>query len=137
MPFDLAEFNGNWRLKRHENYRQFLRKIGIPEENVEGALDVTTAAEVTQEGDVITWTGTTGGQKAVSSFQLGEEFDEEHLGGKKKVIYRWEEDSLVSSYQDWDGKGLKVTISRRLQGDTLHLTMTAGDVTCHVQSVRC
>ncbi|XP_078657721.1 fatty acid-binding protein 2, liver-like isoform X1 [Branchiostoma floridae x Branchiostoma belcheri] len=137
MPFDLAEFNGTWRLNRHENYREFLRKIGIPEECVAGALEVTTEAEVTQEDDVITWTGTTGAQKAVSSFRLGEEFEEEHLGGKKKVMYRWEEDSLVSSYQDWDGTGLKVTITRQLQGDTLDLTMTAGDVTCHVQSVRC
>ncbi|XP_078575469.1 fatty acid-binding protein, liver-like [Branchiostoma floridae x Branchiostoma japonicum] len=137
MPFDLAEFNGTWRLSRHDNYREFLRKIGIPDENVDDALNVTTVAEVTQEGDVITWTGTTGTQKAVSSFRLGEEFEEEHLGGKKKVLYRWEEDRLVSTYQDWDGKGLKVTISRRLQGDTLHLTMTAGDVTCNIQSVRC
>ncbi|KAI8508960.1 hypothetical protein Bbelb_128080 [Branchiostoma belcheri] len=106
---------------------------GIPEECFADALGVTTVAEVTQEDDVITWTGTTGAQKAVSSFRLGEEFEEEHLGGKR----RWEEDSLVSSYQDWDGTGLKVTITRQLQGDTLDLTMTAGDVTCHVQSVRC
>ncbi|KAI8508962.1 hypothetical protein Bbelb_128100 [Branchiostoma belcheri] len=143
MSVAVAMFSGKWKYGSGENHEAFMSAIGVPKELHQFASETVFYIECREEGGVITWATTPEylGAKhgtVTNVFRIGEEIEEDTGDGKKKkCVYTWDGDKLVSTYPDWDGKGLKVTMSRALEGDSTSTVMSAGDVTCTVVYLRC
>merc|ERR1719431_183848 len=84
--------------------------------------------DITNEGDAVNWDWKIAFKSGVSTFKLGEEFDEVTPDGRKvKSTVSVEDGKLIWIHR---GKPHDTTITRHIEGDTMFEVSVAKDVTC-------
>ncbi|XP_050503322.1 fatty acid-binding protein, liver isoform X3 [Diabrotica virgifera virgifera] len=90
--------SGKYSVIGEENFVQYLKDYGIPEDLVKGGGQFSI--EFKQEGNKVTITKTTNGKSVVVAFTIGQEFEEEFFGHKIKSNSRLDGDVLVITNGD-------------------------------------
>ncbi|XP_045173245.2 sodium/calcium exchanger regulatory protein 1-like [Mercenaria mercenaria] len=129
----MASVTGKWKIESSDNFEEYMKAIGVPDEKRANALKFLSAgSNMTQEfkADGDNWTMTTctvAGEKT-SSFTIGKEDDSMTLDGRPiKVIFTIEGDSLIEKQK---GDGFGCTHVRKGDGNTLTMTLSGGGQTC-------
>ncbi|KAM4699463.1 fatty acid-binding protein, liver-like isoform 1-T3 [Discoglossus pictus] len=116
-------FSGTWQVYSQENYENFLRAVGLPEEIIKVAKDVNPVIEIQQNGDKFTVTSKTPKQSQTNSFTVGKESEITTVDGKKiKVTVNLEGGKLVC-------KNEKFSHIQDVQGNEMVETITIGSAT--------
>ncbi|XP_063300636.1 fatty acid-binding protein, liver-like [Pelobates fuscus] len=89
-------FTGTWQVYVQENYDNFLRSVGLPEEIVKVAKDINPVIEIQQNGDTFVVTSKTPNRTHSNTFVVGKESEIDMPNGKKiKVTVNLEGGKLV------------------------------------------
>ncbi|XP_019645485.1 PREDICTED: fatty acid-binding protein homolog 6-like [Branchiostoma belcheri] len=131
MAASVVQFSGVWRHQHSQNLEAFMAALGIPPSMRTRSKDFEPKVDVKEHNEGwITWSTTANGKTTTNHFQLGSEFYEDTGDGKKrKVVYFWDNDRLVSVFKDWDGTGTRLTISRWIDGHNVVAEVNFRDVT--------
>ncbi|XP_028129922.1 fatty acid-binding protein, liver isoform X2 [Diabrotica virgifera virgifera] len=90
--------SGKYSVIGEENFVQYLKDYGIPEEQIKNSGQFSI--EFKQDGNKVIVTESAAGKSKVTSFTLGEEFEEERFGHKIKSNAKLEGDILVITNGD-------------------------------------
>ncbi|XP_053310785.1 fatty acid-binding protein, liver-like [Spea bombifrons] len=116
-------FAGTWQVYVQENYDNFLRSVGLPEEIVKVAKDINPVIEIQQNGDNFVVTSKTPKQNNTNSFTVGKEAEINSPDGKKiKVLVNLEGGKLVA-------KSDRFSHIQEIQGSEMVETITIGSAT--------
>ncbi|KAM9340085.1 fatty acid-binding protein, heart [Symphorus nematophorus] len=121
-------FVGTWNLKNSENFDEYMKELGVgyPTRKIGGMTKPTTIISV--DGDKVKLRTESTIKNTEINFKLGEEFDETTADDRKvKSIVTLEDGKLVH-IQRWDGK--ETSLVREVNGSSLVLTLTLGNVVC-------
>ncbi|KAK1805107.1 hypothetical protein P4O66_019458 [Electrophorus voltai] len=123
-----AAFAGTWNLKESKNFDDYMKALGVgfATRQVGSMTKPTTIISV--DGDTITLKTVSTFKSTEINFRLGEEFEEITADDRKvKSLVNLDGDKLIH-VQKWDGK--ETTLVREVNGNSLTLTLTLGDVVC-------
>ncbi|XP_053473143.1 cellular retinoic acid-binding protein 1b isoform X2 [Ictalurus furcatus] len=117
----MPNFAGTWKMKSSENFEELLK-----------ALASKPSVEIRQNGEQFYIKTSTTVRTTEINFQIGVEFNEETVDGRKcKSLATWETENKIACRQTLlDGNGPKTYWTRELRGDELILTFGADDVVC-------
>ncbi|KAM4796781.1 fatty acid-binding protein, liver-like [Rhinophrynus dorsalis] len=116
-------FNGNWQVYSQENYENFLKAVGLPDDIVKVAKDVNPVIEIQQNGDNFVVTSKTPKQSQSNSFTIGKESEITTVGGKKmKVTVNLEGGKLIC-------KSDSFVHIQEVQGNEMVESITIGSTT--------
>ncbi|XP_046584447.1 fatty acid-binding protein, heart-like isoform X1 [Haliotis rubra] len=124
---------GRWELFSSEGFDEYMKAIGVSNENIDKAKSALSAGsklvqDLSNNGS--SWTIKTitkAGEKEVT-FTLGEEFSTATLDGRPvKVVVTEEGGSLVETQK---GDGFETKNVRTASGDEMVMTMTGSGATC-------
>uniref|UniRef100_A0A8B9FKA2 Fatty acid-binding protein, liver n=1 Tax=Amazona collaria TaxID=241587 RepID=A0A8B9FKA2_9PSIT len=117
-------FTGKYELQYQENFEPFMKAVGLPDEQIQKGKDLKSISEIVQDGKKFNITVTTGTKVIRQEFTIGEECEVETLSGEKiKTVVQMEGNNrLIANL-----KG--VSSVTELNGDTITLTLKAGDIT--------
>ncbi|XP_053560771.1 fatty acid-binding protein, liver-like [Bombina bombina] len=116
-------FSGTWQVYAQENYENFLRAVGLPDDIIKVAKDVNPVIEIQQDGDNFTVTSKTPKQSQTNSFTVGKESEITTVDGKKiKVIVNLDGGKLSC-------KSDKFSHVQDVQGNEMVETITIGSAT--------
>ncbi|KAG7317062.1 hypothetical protein KOW79_019360 [Hemibagrus wyckioides] len=121
-------FVGTWNLKESKNFDEYMKALGVgfATRQVGSMTKPTTIISI--EGDVITLKTVSTFKSTEINFKLGEEFDETTADDRKvKSVVTIEGNKLIH-IQRWEGK--ETSLVREVNGNSLTLTLTLGDVVC-------
>ncbi|MEE6524235.1 hypothetical protein FKM82_023587, partial [Ascaphus truei] len=76
-------FSGTWQVYAQENYENFLRAVGLPDDIIKIAKDVNPVIEIQQNGDTFVVTSKTPKQSTANTFTVGKESEITTVDGKK------------------------------------------------------
>ncbi|XP_069828617.1 fatty acid-binding protein, liver [Dendropsophus ebraccatus] len=123
-------FNGTWNVYAQENYENFLRAVGLPEDVVKIAKDINPVIEIQQNGNDFVVTSKTAKQTHSNSFTVGKESEITSIGGKKiKVTVHLEGTKLTC-------KSDAFSHIQEVKGDEMVETITVGSATLVRKSKR-
>ncbi|KAE8624127.1 hypothetical protein XENTR_v10005840 [Xenopus tropicalis] len=123
-------FAGTWQVYSQENYENFLKQVGLPDEIIKVAKDINPIIEIQQNGDNFVVTSKTPKQSQSNSFTIGKESEITTVGGKKaKVIVNLEGGKLIC-------KSDTFSHIQEIQGDEMVETITIGPTTLKRKSKR-
>ncbi|XP_056413009.1 fatty acid-binding protein, liver [Hyla sarda] len=123
-------FNGIWNVYAQENYENFLRAVGLPEDVVKVAKDINPVIEIQQNGNDFVVTSKTAKQSNSNSFSVGKESEITSIGGKKiKVTVNLEGGKLIC-------KSDAFSHTQEVKGDEMVETITVGSATLVRKSKR-
>ncbi|XP_019367948.1 PREDICTED: fatty acid-binding protein, liver-like isoform X2 [Gavialis gangeticus] len=92
-------FSGTWQVYAQENYEEFLKAIGLPDEIIKVAPNIKPVIEILQNGSNFVVTSKTPKQSVTNSFTLGKEADITTMDGKKmKVTYQYFRNNSTSKH---------------------------------------
>ncbi|XP_078664924.1 fatty acid-binding protein-like isoform X2 [Branchiostoma floridae x Branchiostoma belcheri] len=117
-----TDFNGKWKLVDSDNFDAYLQAVGVNFMIRQLAKAATPRQEVQQNGDnfVITSSGL---QTKVTTFTIGEEFEDDSPIGKVKCTMTWKDGKLHTAVEGPRGP---MWSERELKEDgRLYLTMSA------------
>ncbi|MGH0154311.1 UNVERIFIED_CONTAM: hypothetical protein FKN15_026869 [Acipenser sinensis] len=77
------DFNGKYEIESQENYDEFLKKIGIPDDIIEKGRNFKIVTEVIQNGNEFTWSQVYPGKTMTNKFVIDQESEMETMAGKK------------------------------------------------------
>jgi len=122
----MTDFIGKFKLTSSDNFDEFLKELGANFVLRNLAKTSTPVFEVSKDGEQFTMKTTTTLKTSEIKFELGKEFEENRLDGKKvKTVVVADGNKLVQTqYGDKE-----VKIVREFNGDELKVTSTVGDVT--------
>lgn len=122
----MATFDGKYKLVDSENFEEYMKAIGVPEELMSLANDPKAETAVKQDGDKYLIQLTGSGRIAELNFKLGEEFDEvtPHGTPAKTVITR-DGNRLIQRQKG----AVESVITREFVGNDLIVTLQAGSAT--------
>uniref|UniRef100_A0A8C5MWA0 Cytosolic fatty-acid binding proteins domain-containing protein n=1 Tax=Leptobrachium leishanense TaxID=445787 RepID=A0A8C5MWA0_9ANUR len=113
-------FAGTWQVYEQENYDNFLKNLGLPDEVVKIAKDINPVIEIQENGDNFIISSKTPKQTTTNSFTVGKEAEITKPDGKKiKVIVNLEGGKLVC-------KSDKFSHIQEIQGSEMVETITIG-----------
>ncbi|XP_072275426.1 fatty acid-binding protein, liver [Pyxicephalus adspersus] len=116
-------FNGTWNVYAQENYENFLRAVGLPEDIVKVAKDINPVIEIQQNGNDFVVTSKTPKSSQSNTFSVGKEAEITSAGGKKfKVTVNLEGGKLTC-------KSDKFTHVQEVNGDEMVEQITIGSTT--------
>ncbi|CAH2222486.1 fatty acid-binding, liver-like [Pelobates cultripes] len=116
-------FAGTWQVYVQENYDNFLRSLGLPEEIVKVAKDINPVIEIQQNGDNFIVSSKTPKQTNTNTFTVGKESEITTPDGKKiKVTVNLEGGKLIC-------KSDKFSHIQEIQGSEMVETITIGSAT--------
>ncbi|MCJ8746305.1 hypothetical protein PDJAM_G00140430 [Pangasius djambal] len=121
-------FVGTWNLKESKNFDEYMKALGVgfATRQVGSMTKPTTIISI--DGDVLTLKTVSTFKNTEIKFKLGEEFDETTADDRKvKSLMTLDGNKLVH-IQKWDGK--ETSLVREVDGNSLTLTLTLGDVVC-------
>ncbi|KAB5530918.1 hypothetical protein PHYPO_G00134870 [Pangasianodon hypophthalmus] len=121
-------FVGTWNLKESKNFDEYMKALGVgfATRQVGSMTKPTTIISV--DGDAVTLKTVSTFKNTEIKFKLGEEFDETTADDRKvKSLVTLDGNKLVH-VQKWDGK--ETSLVREVDGNSLTLTLTLGDVVC-------
>ncbi|XP_019632437.1 PREDICTED: uncharacterized protein LOC109476049 isoform X1 [Branchiostoma belcheri] len=140
MPFDVNKSTGKWKHgENSDNYKQIMEKLGVPPEMWDQLKDAEFPVNSSLSGNVMTSKLEFMGKTIENTLTLGVEGEEtDPMGMKRKVTYTMEGEDLVSVYQNYDGKGLTVHMTRHFVDDnTIRVTFKVGDLEGWATEKRC
>ncbi|MGH0156956.1 UNVERIFIED_CONTAM: hypothetical protein FKN15_041423 [Acipenser sinensis] len=76
-------FNGKYEIESQENYDEFLKKIGIPDDIIEKGRNFKIVTEVSQNGNEFTWSQVYPQKTMTNKFVIDQESEMETMAGKK------------------------------------------------------
>ncbi|XP_069832468.1 fatty acid-binding protein, liver-like [Dendropsophus ebraccatus] len=115
-------FNGTFELQSHENFEEFMKAIGLPDELIQKGKDMKGVTEFVQNGDHFVVTVTTGPRVQRNEFTLGQETEMETIAGEKiKTIVNMVDGKLVANIK-------AVKSVSEVSGDLLINIMTLNDI---------
>lgn len=121
-------------MKKSENFDELLKALGVNTmlRKVAVAAASNPHVEIRQDGDKFYIKTSTTVRTTEINFNIGEEYDEETVDGRKcKSLTTWVSENKMSCSQTLvDGDGPKTHWTRELHGDELILTFGADDVVC-------
>ncbi|XP_051998507.1 cellular retinoic acid-binding protein 1-like [Xyrauchen texanus] len=130
----MANFAGTWKMKSSENFEELLKALGVNAmlRKVACAAASKPHVEIRQNGEQFYIKTSTTVRTTEIKFQIGEEFNEETVDGRKcKSMATWESETKITCRQTLvDGNGPKTFWTRELRGNELILTFGADDVVC-------
>ncbi|KAG7271683.1 hypothetical protein CRUP_025544 [Coryphaenoides rupestris] len=116
-------FNGKYQLESQENFEEFMKAIGIPDELIQKGKDIKSVSEIEEDGDNFKVTVTTGSKVLVNSFTVGQEADLETITGEKvKAVVVRDANKLMVSL-----KGIN-SVTELVDDDTIVNTMTLAGI---------
>ncbi|XP_072259205.1 gastrotropin-like [Pyxicephalus adspersus] len=116
-------FTGKYEVESQQNYDDFMKVIGIPDEQIEKGRSFNYTTEVVQKGNDFTWTQIYPGFTLTNNFTVGQESEMQTMGGKKfKATVRLEGGKLVVDFP-------KYNHTSEIVGGKLVETSIAGGVT--------
>ncbi|KAM7373126.1 hypothetical protein PAMP_008006 [Pampus punctatissimus] len=121
-------FIGTWNLKESEKFDDYMRELGVgfATRQLGNLTKPTTIISV--DGDRVTIKTQSTIKNTELSFKLGEEFDETTADDRKvKSLVTIDNGKMVHT-QKWGGK--ETTLVREVNGNSLSLTLTLGEVVC-------
>ncbi|KAF6719059.1 Cellular retinoic acid-binding protein 1 [Oryzias melastigma] len=131
---EMANFSGTWKMRSSENFDELLKALGVNAmlRKVAVAAASKPHVEIKQDGEHFYIKTSTTVRTTEISFQIGEEFNEETVDGRKcKSLATWETENKIYCKQTLvSGNGPKTFWSRELKGDELILIFGADDVIC-------
>ncbi|XP_075998478.1 cellular retinoic acid-binding protein 1a [Genypterus blacodes] len=130
----MPNFAGTWKMRKSENFDELLKTLGVNAmlRRVAGAAASNPHVEIRQDGEQFYIKTSTTVRTTEINFQIGEEFNEETVDGRKcKSLATWETENKMRCQQTLvDGIGPKTYWTRELSGNELILTFGADDVVC-------
>ncbi|KAI7814828.1 cellular retinoic acid-binding protein 1b [Triplophysa rosa] len=130
----MPNFAGNWKMKSSENFEELLKALGVNAmlRKVACAAASKPHVEICQNGEQFYIKTSTTVRTTEINFQIGQEFNEETVDGRKcKSLATWETVNKITCRQTMvDGNGPKTYWTRELIGNELILTFGAADVVC-------
>ncbi|KAK2914067.1 hypothetical protein QQF64_030080 [Cirrhinus molitorella] len=130
----MPNFAGTWKMKSSENFEELLKALGVNAmlRKVACAAASKPHVEIRQNGEQFYIKTSTTVRTTEINFQIGQEFNEETVDGRKcKSLVTWETESKMTCRQTLlDGNGPKTFWTRELRGNELILTFGADDVVC-------
>ncbi|XP_066510632.1 cellular retinoic acid-binding protein 1 [Hoplias malabaricus] len=130
----MPNFAGIWKMKSSENFEELLKALGVNAmlRKVACAAASKPLVEIRQNGQQFYIKTSTTVRTTEINFQIGQEFNEETVDGRKcKSLATWETENKMFCKQTLvDGNGPKTYWSRELRGDELILIFGADDVVC-------
>ncbi|TRY57587.1 hypothetical protein DNTS_032069 [Danionella cerebrum] len=130
----MPNFAGTWKMKSSENFEELLKALGVNAmlRKVACAAASKPHVEIRQNGEQFYIKTSTTVRTTEISFQIGQEFNEETVDGRKcRSLATWETENKMTCRQILlDGNGPKTYWTRELRGNELILTFGADDVVC-------
>uniref|UniRef100_A0A8C7ZS95 Cellular retinoic acid-binding protein 1 n=1 Tax=Oryzias sinensis TaxID=183150 RepID=A0A8C7ZS95_9TELE len=127
----MANFSGTWKMRSSENFDELLKALGVNAmlRKVAVAAASKPHVEIKQDGEHFYIKTSTTVRTTEISFQIGEEFNEETVDGRKcKSLATWETENKIYCRQTLvSGNGPKTFWSRELKGDELILVSLVND----------
>ncbi|XP_076865054.1 fatty acid-binding protein, heart [Brachyhypopomus gauderio] len=121
-------FVGTWELKESKHFDEYLKALGVGFATRQIGSMTKPTTIISMDGDVITLKTVSTFKSTEISFKLGEEFDESTADDRKvKSLVTIDGGKLVH-VQKWEGK--ETSLVREVDGNTLTLTLTLGNVVC-------
>ncbi|CAI9555574.1 unnamed protein product [Staurois parvus] len=123
-------FSGTWNVFSQENYENFLKAAGLPDDIVKVAKDVNPVIEIQQNGNDFVVTSKTPKHSQSNSFTVGKEAEITAAGGKKnQVTVQLEGGKLIC-------KSDKFTHIQEVNGDEMVEQISIGSTTLIRKSKR-
>ncbi|XP_053572195.1 gastrotropin-like [Bombina bombina] len=92
-------FSGKYEVESQQNYDEFMKAIGIPDDVIERGRDFKFTTEVVQNGNDFTWSQIYPGHTKTNKFTVGQESEMETVSGKKfKATVQLEGGKLVCGF---------------------------------------
>ncbi|XP_030046247.1 cellular retinoic acid-binding protein 1 [Microcaecilia unicolor] len=130
----MPDFAGTWKMKSSENFDELLKALGVNAmlRKVAVAAASKPHVEIKQDGNWFYIKTSTTVRTTEISFQIGQEFDEETVDGRKcKSLATWEHENKIHCKQTLlEGIGPKTYWTRELSNNELILIFGADDVVC-------
>ncbi|XP_043099520.1 cellular retinoic acid-binding protein 1b [Puntigrus tetrazona] len=130
----MPNFAGTWKMKSSENFEELLKALGVNAmlRKVACAAASKPHVEIRQNDQQFYIKTSTTVRTTEINFQIGQEFNEETVDGRKcKSLVTWETENKMTCRQTLlDGNGPKTYWTRELRGNELILTFGADDVVC-------
>ncbi|KAM6475515.1 gastrotropin isoform 2-T3 [Liasis olivaceus] len=116
-------FTGKYEVENEENYDNFMKRLGLPDDAIEKGRNFKIISEIIQNNDEFTWSQIyPGGHILTNKFVIGKESEMETVGGKKfKAILRKEDGKVISDFPNYH-------YTAEIAGDKLIEISTVGDV---------
>uniref|UniRef100_A0A8C7ZLS6 Cellular retinoic acid-binding protein 1 n=1 Tax=Oryzias sinensis TaxID=183150 RepID=A0A8C7ZLS6_9TELE len=128
----MANFSGTWKMRSSENFDELLKALGVNAmlRKVAVAAASKPHVEIKQDGEHFYIKTSTTVRTTEISFQIGEEFNEETVDGRKcKSLATWETENKIYCRQTLvSGNGPKTFWSRELKGDELILVRSCTEL---------
>ncbi|XP_013184011.2 fatty acid-binding protein 1-like [Amyelois transitella] len=110
--------------EKDENFENFLRAVGVKEEDVAKYAQYRPSTKLEKNGDTYTYTFAAPGRTRAVQFKSGVELDEELREGSTVKSTYTVDGNVVTQVVKRDGK--TATFKREYNGDKLIVTATAG-----------
>uniref|UniRef100_A0A8C1KD59 Cytosolic fatty-acid binding proteins domain-containing protein n=2 Tax=Cyprinus carpio TaxID=7962 RepID=A0A8C1KD59_CYPCA len=128
----MPNFAGTWKMKSSENFEELLKALGVNAmlRKVACAAASKPHVEIRQNGEQFYIKTSTTVRTTEINFQIGQEFNEETVDGRKcKSLVTWETENKMTCRQTLlDGNGPKTYWTRELRGN--ELILVRNDVAC-------
>uniref|UniRef100_A0A672MSQ0 Cellular retinoic acid-binding protein 1-like n=1 Tax=Sinocyclocheilus grahami TaxID=75366 RepID=A0A672MSQ0_SINGR len=132
----MPNFAGTWKMKSSENFEELLKALGVNAmlRKVACAAASKPHVEIRQNAEQFYIKTSTTVRTTEINFQIGQEFNEETVDGRKcKSLVTWETENKMTCRQTLvDGNGPKTYWTRELRGNELILV----DIKCLPLSVK-
>ncbi|XP_078267255.1 gastrotropin-like [Rhinoraja longicauda] len=117
-------FSGKYAFGNQENYEEFMKALGVPEDCIEQGKNVKFDTEVVQNGDEFTWSQIYPCHTTTNQFTVGKESEIEMLNYEKtKITVKLEGGKLIMKFP-------KYTHTVEIDGDKLIETVvSSGEIT--------
>ncbi|GAB6024807.1 hypothetical protein CHUAL_009927 [Chamberlinius hualienensis] len=118
-------FNGKYRLQSSDNFENYMRAIGVPEQLIQAGADSNAETTIQEVNGSYVITLSASGRTITLTFQLGTEFEETTPHGVKvKTVVTKEGNKLI---QKQTGP-IESVIIREINGDLLTVNLKVGSV---------
>ncbi|XP_051869693.1 gastrotropin-like isoform X3 [Pristis pectinata] len=116
-------FTGKYAFGSQENYEEFMKALGVPEDAIEHGKNMKFDTEVVQNGDAFTWSQIYPCHTTTNQFTVGKESEFEMLNCEKaKITAKIEGGKLIMKFPNY-------THTVQIEGDKLIETSVSGEIT--------
>lgn len=116
-------FSGKYTFVNQENYEEFMKALGVPEDCIEQGKNVKFDTEIAQNGDGFTWSQIYPCHTTTNQFTVGKESEFEMLNCEKaKIAVKLEGGKLIMNFP-------KYTHTVEIEGGKLIETAVSGEIT--------
>jgi fatty acid-binding protein 3 len=121
----MTDFTGKYKLTSSENFDEFLKELGVNFVMRNLAKTSTPTVEITKDGDQYSMKTITAIKTSEIKFELGKEFEEDRMDGKKvKTVVNVDGNKLIQT--QFGDKEVKIV--REFNDKELKVVCTVGSV---------